>query len=159
MKKLNKKIEIIDVLEQWAKYCSHRDDGGLGWPKKTILGKARDALPTNLCPVCIGKAKPVHNCPVCGGDGRVKLDVRDNRAIPAFIRGNGYRATYDDDPQSQRVDLIICTELSEIQKSVVILVYCRYGTYAQKAGKVKKSDTEFSKILSEAHEIIERHLW
>lgn len=152
------KIHIVEALEQWARYRQGRIDGGTGWPKKTILGKLRDGLPTNLCPICIGKEKPVHNCPVCGGDGRVKLDVRDSKANPAFIRGNGNRQSYDDDPQSQRVDWLVCTELTEDQREVLISAYCRNGTFQLKARRLGLSPIEFSSKLSESHEIIGRLL-
>lgn len=159
MKKLNRKIEITEALEQWARYRQGRIDGGIGWPKKTILGKLRDGLPTNLCPICIGKEKPVHNCPVCGGDGRVKLDVRDSKANPAFIRGNGNRQSYDDDPQSQRVDWLVCTELTEYQRDVVISAFCSNGTQLLKARKMGVSPGYYSALLGESMQIIDSLLW
>lgn len=159
MKKLNRKIEITEVLEQWARYRQGRIDGGTGWPKKTILGKLRDGLPTNLCPICIGKEKPAHNCPVCGGDGRVKLDVKDSKANPAFIRGNGSRQSYDDDPQSQRVDWLVCTELTENQREVLISAFCRSGTQTTKARELRISQQHFSLLQGEAMAIIESQLF
>lgn len=154
----HRKIEIQEVLDQWARYRQGKIDGGTGWPKKTILGKLRDGLPTNLCPICIGKEKPAHNCPVCGGDGRVKLDVRDNKANPAFIRGNGPVYSHDDDPQSQKVDWIICTELSQDQREVVILTYTHSDTQLQKARKLGVSQQHFSKELADAHILIQEAL-
>lgn len=159
MKKLQRKIEITEVLETWARYRQGKIDGGIGWPKKTILGKLRDGLPTNLCPICIGKEKPVHNCPVCGGDGRVKLDVRDSKSNPAFIRGNGNRQSYDDDPQSQRVDWLVCTELTEYQREVIISAFCRNGTQTQKARNIGISQQQFSLIQAEAMTKIESRLY
>lgn len=144
------KIHIVEALEQWARYRQGRIDGGLGWPKKTILGKLRDGLPTNLCPICIGKEKPVHNCPVCGGDGRVRLDVQDNKANPAFIRGNGPRYSYDDDPQSQRVDWLVCTVLTEDERVVVIHEYCRTGNRNSKIARLHITHSFFNELLDSA---------
>lgn len=159
MKKLNRKIEITEALEQWARYRQGRVDGGLGWQKRTILGKLRDGLPTNLCPICIGREKPHHNCPVCGGDGRVKLEVMDDKANPAFIRGNGPVYSYDDDPQSQRVDWLVCTELTEDQRVVIILAFCTNGTQSLKARKIGISQQHFSQIQGEAMAVIESRLF
>lgn len=159
MKKLNRKIEITEVLEQWARFRLGRIDGAIGWPKKVPLGKLREGLPTNLCPVCIGREKPIHNCPVCGGDGRVKLEVMDDKANPAFIRGNGPVYSYDDDPQSQRVDWLVCNELTEYQREVIISAFCRNGTQTQKARKIGISQQEFSILQGEAMTIIESHLY
>ena len=154
-----RRIDIIEAIEQWARYRQGRVDGGLGWPKKTILGKLRDDMPTNLCPVCIGREKPIHNCPVCGGDGRIKLEARNDKASPAFIRGNGFRQSYDDDPQSQRVDWLVCTELTEDQRVVLISAFCCCGTQTLKAYKIGISQQQFSMIQGEAMVIIESRLF
>lgn len=155
----HRKIERAEVFEQWAKYRQGRIDGALGWPKKTILGKLRDDMPTNLCPVCIGREKPIQNCPVCGGDGRIKLEARNDKASPAFIRGNGNRQSYDDDPQSQRVDWLVCTELTEDQREVLISAFCRNGTQTQKAREIGISQQKFSMIQDEAMAIVESRLF
>ena len=145
-------------METWARYRIGRVDGCLGWPKKVLLGKWRDGLPTNLCPVCIGREKPHHNCPVCGGDGRVKLEARDNKANPAFINGNGQRFHYDDDPVSQRIDWLICVQLTEYQREVVIATFTRNGTQEQKARKMGISQGYFSALLGDGLEQIKRGL-
>jgi hypothetical protein len=153
------RAEIQEVLEAWARYSQGKADGGIGWPVKTMLGKWRDGLPTNICPICNGREKPRHNCPVCGGDGRVKLEAKDNKANPAFITGNGPRTHYDDDPRSQRVDWLICTALTEYQRTVVISTYKVNGTQTQKARKMGISQQYFSQLLGEAHETILERLY
>lgn len=148
--------EIQDIMETWARYRIGRAGGGIGWPNKVMLGKWRDGLPSNLCPICIGREKPHHNCPVCGGDGRVKLEAQDNKANPAFITGNGMAVNYDDDPISQKVDWLVCTALTQDQKEVVMLTYTTNGTQAQKARRMTApvSQQYFSVLLGEAHDLI-----
>lgn len=152
------KIHIVEALEQWARYRQGRIDGGIGWPKKAILGKLRDGLPTNLCPVCIGREKPIHNCPVCGGDGRIKLEVRDDKANPAFIRGNGNRQSYDDDPQSQRVDWLICTVLDEDERVILIKEFCDTGNRNTKISRLHITHSYYNEVLDSAMEKIEKNI-
>ena len=150
--------EIQEIMEVWARYRIGRADGGIGWPKKVMLGKWRDGLPSNLCPICIGREKPHQDCPVCGGDGRVKLEAMDSKANPAFITGNGQRTYFDDDPRSQRVDWLVCTGLTEDQRAVVMLTYTQNGTAERKASKIGISIDQYVSILEVAHGIISEGL-
>lgn len=152
------RIEIVEIMETWARYRHGRENGGTGWPKKTILGKLRDGLPTNLCPVCIGREKPHQNCPVCGGDGRVKLEAKDNKANPAFISGNGPRIRYDDDPRSQRVDWLICTVLTEDQRSVVIAEFTWNGNKYSKIRRLHCKLSTYDENLENALKTIKSML-
>jgi hypothetical protein len=153
------RAEIQEIMEVWARYSQGRIDGGIGYPKKVPLGKLQDGIPTNKCPICIGREKPYQNCPVCGGDGRVKLEANDSKANPAFITGNGPRIHYDDDPRSQRVDWLICTALTEDQRIVVISTYRSNGTQDHKARKMGISREYFSRLLGKAHDIILSRLY
>ena len=158
MKKLNRKIEITEVLEQWARYRQGRIDGGIGWPKKVPLGKLREGLPTNRCPICIGREKPHHNCPVCGGDGRIKLEVMDDKANPAFIRGNGPVYSYDDDPQSQRVDWLVCTVLEEDERVIIIKEFCDMGNRNTKISRLHITHSYYNDVLDSAMQKIEKNI-
>lgn len=136
-------------MDRWARYC-HRKENAIGYPRQVLLGKWRDGLPSTRCPICILYEKPKQNCPVCGGDGRVKLETHDNKAIPSMIRGNGRNLTWDDDPVAQKIDWIVCTKLDEDQRVIVVYEFIRSGNRNQKISRLRIRHSTYNEILDSA---------
>jgi len=171
---LTRRLAIVDVLEQWARYRVGREDGGTGLPRQTLLGKVLDGMPGRDCPRCKdavtgaslgyvyvqapGVARRRVTCPTCEGHRKVKLDANPAKVNPALIRGNGPRRAFDDDPLSQKVDWLICVALTEDQRTVIIWQYTRPGTQEMKACRLGISQGYFSRLLGEAHATIARRL-
>ena len=152
------RVGTIEIVECWARYCTRGNGSGLGWPRKTLLGKWRDGLPSNLCPICIGREKPHQDCPVCGGDGRVKLEAMDNKANPAFITGNGPRSYHDDDPRSQRVDWIVCTMLTDDERTIIRAEFLENGNRNMKISRLRIRHSTFNELLDSALDRIAEEL-
>ena len=166
--------DIIDIMHNWARYMVDPPHNN-GWPRQVTLGKLLDGMPGTDCPRCKdavtgasvgfihitapGIAAQKVECPVCFGARRAKLDHSPNKANPVLIRGNGSRYGFDDDPISQKVDKIVCTCLTETQKSVIIITYTGKGKQTWKAHQLKISQSYFSEILGKAHEIITKRLY
>lgn len=158
-KKTITRERVIEMLESWARYAQGRIDGGIGWPKKVMLGKLLDGMPGTNCPRCSGKGRitikhPIageirSQCPICDGEGRVKLDPT-GKVNPALIHGSGPRQHYDDDPQSQRIDWLICTELTEDQRSVVIAEFRANGNRNMKIAKLRIRHSTYNELLDES---------
>lgn len=92
-------------------------------------------------------------CIACAGNGRIKT----RKINPAFIRppGKSGPRTDFDDPQSQRVDWLICTVLSELERHVIELEYCYSQKQAgrnqsERAAKIALSQQRYSDHLAEA---------
>lgn len=161
--------DIRNHMERWARWRIYRATGELGWPRKTLLGKILDGLPSTRCPVCQGRGKvpvPVGRfgrelpwilCPQCHGDGKVKADPHGEKANPAFIKGT-YDPTFGDDPLCQKIDRIVCSKLTEYERSIVIGEYTSNGTQAHKAERLNISQSYYSKLLGVALESIAQSL-
>ena len=167
------RIDIIEIFHTWARY---RDDPSYntGWPRQVTLGKLLDGMPGTDCPRCkdaltgfsvgfihiaaAGLAKLKIQCPVCAGARSVKLDTSQSKANPVLIRGNGSRYGWNDDPISQKVDLIICTLLSLNQKDVVIQEFTKGGTQADKIRKLGLTQSKYRSLLDEVVDIVAREL-
>lgn len=159
--------DIQEIMEVWARYRMGRENGGIGWPSKVILGKLQDGMPGTGCPACGGTGKAPGTvygiarkrikCPRCNGEGKVKLDTAGNQCNPAYIMPTG-RYHADDDPRSQRVDWLVCTALTEYQRTVVMATYTTNGSQDHKARKMGVSQQYFSVLLGQAHTQIMRGL-
>lgn len=160
--------QIIEIVEQWSHYRLGRIDGGIGYPKQVLLGKIMDGMPGTNCWKCRGSgkilieapgiAKARVDCPICDGAGKVKLDYNPEKANPAFITGSGPRFGYNDDPISQRVDWLICTELTEDQRVVLIEEFTRPGNKYSKMRRLNIRLRTYDDLLGEALDRLEEML-
>jgi len=145
-------------------------------------GKIGVAFQSVICPTCGGRGKVamkardifvrVKNCPDCNygpkctpgeingktcircrGVGKVRT-VRA-KANPAFIPSTRPRSEYGDDPMSQRIDWLICTELTENQQVILIWEYTRNGTQAEKADKLEITWDSYRKRVERAMTALE----
>lgn len=154
------RINIREILEQWARWRRYRASGDLGYPRKTILGKILDGLPSTTCTLCHGAKRVAGNrvgadarwvtCPQCSGEGKIKADPDGVKVNPAFIRSTASPAGYDDDPQSQHVDWLVCVKLTEYQRSVLLIEYTHNGTQEMKATREGISHSYYSRTLRDA---------
>lgn len=160
---------LREKLEQWARWRHYRVSGELGWSRRDSLGRAISGMPSTRCPKCqgrgrimakqiVGAAMQYESCPVCSGAGRVRLDPDPNKVNPAFIRSTTGGGPYYEDAQSQRIDYIICTDLSEHQRNVIIYEYTRPGRQSDKAGRLGISCGAYEKRLARALEKIVKML-
>lgn len=161
-------INIREALEQWARWRQYRASGELGFPRKTILGKILDGLPSTTCTLCHGGKRVAGSrvgadarwvtCPQCSGEGRIKADPDGVKVNPAFIRSTANPASYDEDPQSQQVDWLVCMKLTEYQRSILLIEYTHSGTQEMKAMREGVSHSYYSRTLKDAINEIEAGL-
>lgn len=167
------RIDIIEILHTWARY---RLDPhyNTGWPRQVTLGKLLDGMPGTDCPRCKdavtgasvgyihiaaeGIARLKVTCPVCSGNRTVKIDTSPAKANPVLIRGNGSRYGWNDDPISQKVDLIICTLLTDRQKEVVIEEFTKGGTMRNKIQRLRMTYSQYNGHLDIAVETVAENL-
>lgn len=157
------KETIDDKMEQWARWRQYRAGNDLGWPKRDSIGRAMSGMPGTGCPTCGGKgqadgarvgAKAQHiTCPTCGGSGRVKMDPDPKKANPAFIRSTAPQVELDD-KQSQAIDWIVATVLTEECRNIVKDEYTRAGTQTQKAARRGIQQYHYSRLLTKSLRII-----
>ena len=105
-----------------------------------------------------GIARLKVQCPVCHGDRRVKIDHSPSKANPMLIHGSGSRYGWNDDPVSQKVDLIICTIMTDKQKCVVIQEFTKNGTLRDKIQRLRMTYSQYNGYLDEAVETVEENL-
>ena len=159
-KAIRNRIDIVEIVERWAKYRLGDAYTGIGWPRQVMLGKIMDGMPGTNCPRCVGRGH-LHveaegigrlkvDCPVCEGAGKVKLDYTPNKVNPALITGNGQRLGWNDDPVSQKVDWIICTIMTEDQRVVIIQEFTRTGTQNDKIRRLHITHSRYNNLLDEA---------
>ena len=167
------RIDIIELLHTWARY---RLDPhyNTGWPRQVTLGKLLDGMPGTDCPRCKdaltgasvgfihidaeGIAKQKVQCPVCNGARRVKIDYSPSKANPMLIHGSGSRYGWNDDPVSQKIDLIICTIMTDDQKVVVIQEFTKNGTMRDKIQRLRMTYSQYNGLLDEAVETVAENL-
>ena len=70
-KTIRNRVDIIEIMERWARYRHGREDGGTGWPKQVMLGKLLDGMPGTGCPRCAGHGKITIDAP---GIARMRVD-------------------------------------------------------------------------------------
>lgn len=156
------------ILERWARWRIFRAGNELGWPKRDSIGRAMSGMPSTKCIVCNGKGRVTVNdadkhvfkieCAVCGGKGKIAMDPDPNKANPAYIHSTKGRNFYDDDPTSQKVDFIVCTELTEDERSILLMEYTRVGTQNHKISRLRVTHSYYNSILVKAEKIIEEGL-
>lgn len=126
--------------------------GGKGKAPGAKLGIADQYV---ICPTCGGSGRAqldvrdkrvVKRCNACDGTGEVdhkwchkcrglgQLVEVEKKANPAFIPSTRPK-DFDEDTMSQRIDFLICTELTEFQRSILLWEYTRPGIQAEKAEK------------------------
>ena len=159
-KTVKNRIDIIEIMERWARYRHGREDGGTGWPKQVMLGKLLDGMPGTGCPRCAGHGKITIDapgiarmrvdCPLCDGDGRVKLDPSSVKVNPALIPQTGIRGQYNDDPLSQKVDWLVCTAIEEDERVVVMAEFTQNGNRNRKIAKIRITHSVFNDLLDSA---------
>ena len=148
-----------EIMQQWARWRKCRITAGIGWPRKSMLGRMMDGMPGTNCPTCQGRGKnqEFETCPTCSGEGRVKLDPGGKKVNPAFIPST-YRLP--DDPQSEDVDHLIC-ELRAADKTYkyFYVLWAEYvkpnGTQDIKARRMNMSHGYYRYLLHEAHKLVE----
>ena len=163
------RIDIIELFHTWARY---REDPhyNTGWPHQVTLGKLLDGLPGTDCPRCKdavtgasvgfihidaeGIAQQKVTCPVCEGQRKVKMDYSPNKANPMLIHGSGSRYGWNDDPVSQKIDMIICTVMTEEQKAVVIQEFTKNGTQNDKIRRLRMTHSAYNGLLDMAIETV-----
>lgn len=150
----------VGVAMQWIE-CPRCDGEG---KIKADPGSSRAAEAACKACVCPGTGRPTgevggKTCIKCRGRGKV---TNHAAAVvnPAFIQSTSapsFRA--DDDPISQRIDWLVCTELTEYQREIVIHEYARHGSQAKKAAKLEISQGYYSRVLAEAREVLAAGLY
>ena len=159
--------ELVELIERWARYRIDRQEGN-GWPRQVILGKMRDGMPGMNCPGCGGQGKRQISvqggiaqyipCPTCKGGGKVKLDPGGNKINPMFIPSTATKYAQEDEKLMMRIDWLICTELTEDQRIVVMAEFTWNGNRNQKIAKLKIRHSTFNDELEEAYSRLNRHL-
>lgn len=151
---------IEDVCDRWARWRHSRGSGGLGFPSRTILGKLLDGMPGIKCPACLG-AKRLEcgvighvvqyiTCPQCSGQGEVKHDGDIHKVNPYFIRSTaGY--VEKEDPVSERVDWLYCTDLTELERNIIWSEYALNGNRNQKISRLRVTHQYYNDELDKAH--------
>lgn len=163
------RIDIVEILHTWARYRLD-PSYNTGWPKQVTLGKLLDGMPGTDCPRCKdavtgasvgfihiaaeGIALQKVQCPVCNGARRAKIDCSQNKANPVLISGSGSRYGWDNDPVSQKVDMIICTKMTDRQKEVVVQEFTRNGTLRDKIRRLRMTYSQYNGFLDESIEIV-----
>lgn len=145
---------------------------------KVSGGKIGAAVQSIICPTCGGKGKVtltardiiirIKNCPDCNtgkptdrpGEVNGKTCIRCRgagkirtiraKANPAFIPSTRPRSEYGDDPLSQKIDFLICTKLTEDQRTILVWEYTRNGTQAEKSEKLKITWDSYRKRVERA---------
>ncbi len=159
----------IECVEQWARWRIYRVGNDLGWPKRDSIGKAMSGVPSTRCPICKGEGRaPGHRvgsearwvdpCPQCNGKGGIKMDPDPKKANPAYIHSTRSRDSYDDDPTSQKIDYIVCTELTESERSILFMEYTRAGNQNHKISRLKITHSAYNQTLIDAENKILDHL-
>lgn len=167
------RIDIIELFHTWARYRLD-PSYNTGWPRQVTLGKLLDGMPGTDCPRCMdavtgvsvgfihveaeGIARQKVTCPVCDGARRVKMDYSPAKANPMLIHGNGSRYGWNDDPVSQKVDLIICTKMTDDQKLVVIVEFTKNGAPSDKIRRLKMTYSTYNNLLDEAVETVANNI-
>lgn len=156
-----------DLMEQWAAWRVRGFDTGIGWPRRTTLGRAMDGMPSTQCTLCHGRKQvagwrvgaliPFVCCPQCRGEGKIKTDPSKHKANPAFIRSTS--AGYEiDDPVSELIDLVVSRHLKPKESKVVIIEYSWIGRQRDKAIKAGYSYSHYKKLLDDGQGIVEEAL-
>lgn len=111
---------------------------------------------TRKCKLCDGRGEyQGKTCFACRGIGEiVQVYYKIN---PAGIRGTRHLGK-DDDPMSQKIDFLICTQLTEAQSAVVILEYGWTGNQNQKISRLKVTHSEYNRTLEESEDILTKLL-
>jgi hypothetical protein len=160
------RIDLIEIMERWARYRHGREDGGTGWPKQVMLGKLLDGMPGTDCPRCKdaltgasvgfihidaeGLAKQKVTCPVCSGARQVKIDYSPSKANPMLISGNGNRYGWNDDPLSQRIDWLVCMVIDDDERIVVMAEFTQNGNRNRKIARIRITHSVFNDLLDSA---------
>ena len=168
------RIDIIEIFHTWARYRDDKTHNNGGWPRQVTLGKLLDGMPGTDCPRCKdaltgasvgyihiqaeGIAPQKVPCPICDGARKVKMDASPNKANPVLISGNGNRYGWNDDPVSQKVDLIVCTILTEDQRVVVIQEFTKNGTQNDKIRRLRITHSRYNGLLDEAVQTVAENL-
>ena len=135
---------LKELMERWAAWRLRGYDIGIGWPRRTTLGRAIDGIPSTQCTLCHGRKQipghrvgalvPFVQCPQCRGDGKVKMDPSKIKANPAFIRATS--AGYEiDDPVSELIDKVVARDLKAKETKVITVEYSWIGRQRDKALK------------------------
>ena len=164
----------VEAIENWARWRIYRAGNELGWPKRDSIGRAMSGMPSTKCIVCNGKGRIVEHdaygrdirieCKICAGQGKLAMDPDPHKANPAFIHATRGRNSYDDDPVSQKIDFIVCTELTEPEQAILTMEYTRVGNQNQKLHRLKKEDeislthSLYNQMLIEAENKVLDHL-
>lgn len=156
-------MNIEELLERWARWRQYRASGELGWAKRDSLGKMMSGMPGTNCPKCHGlgthlakKKKIRKDCDFCNGTGRIRMD-NTTKANPALIRSTAPRYGYDD-PESQRIDFIVCTVITEDERAVLIMEYTRIGNQNQKISRLKCTHNYYNELRQSAEAKISEQL-
>lgn len=148
---------IRDDLDRWAKWRRHRT--GLGYPRRTLLGRCIDDMPKTTCNLCRGDGllpgSATTTCPRCNGKGRISGESSPSKINPALIHSTRYDTG---NAKMEKLDKI----MSSLRRNdhtikywlVVYFEYCRSGTQEMKAARLGKSQQYFSKTLREAYDLI-----
>ena len=160
-------LRLRELMEQWAQWRIRGFDIGIGWPRRTTLGRAMDGIPSTQCTLCHGRKQipghlvgalvPFMPCPRCKAEGKVKMDPSKIKANPAFIRSTspGYEV---DDPVSELIDRIVARDLKPKQKKVIITEYSFSGRQRDKAEHTCYSYSHYKKLLADGESIVEAAL-
>jgi len=157
---------VRGFMQEWGAW---RLDGGhrLGWPRRTMLGKAIDGMPSTRCTVCHGAGRVDGKrvgayarwvtCPQCGGQGRVKLDPSMRKTNPAFIRSTR-GPLIEDNRVCECIDRIVAgwrtSGLTLKYHFAIMYEYTRPGTQSDKARRMHISQGYYSKIVAYAEDMI-----
>ena len=158
---------LKELMERWSAWRIQGFDVGIGWPRRTTLGRAMDGMPSTQCTLCHGRKQvpghrvgalvPFVQCPQCRGEGKIKTDPSKIKANPAFIRSTsaGYEV---DDPISELIDRVVAMQLKEKEKKVINAEYSWIGRQTDKARRVGYGYGLYIKLLSGAHGTIKSAL-
>ena len=162
---------IEEIMKDWALWLKGgKSEHGYG---RTFLEKALSGMPTTKCTTCQGSGKVLGErynlpklgqvtCLTCGGRGKIIATSSKTQINPAFIRATKFGTP--DNPTAERIDVIVNSDLSQIQASVIHQEYLhpRGGNQEQKArrvfvGRTRKRKVKgihrgyYSRVLNEAH--------
>ncbi len=155
---------LRELMEQWAQWRVRGFDIGIGWPRRTTLGRAMDGMPSTQCTLCHGRKQvagwrvgalvPFLQCPQCRGAGKIKTDPSHIKANPACIRSTspGYEI---DDPASELIDRVVAQQLKPKEKRVLVEEYNCSGRQRDKAERIGYSHGLYRKLLCDGHTKIE----
>lgn len=164
--------DVVPLCQRWAEWRLTRNSDGLGWPRRTVLGRVLDGMPSTKCIACqgsgrvaghrIGAVVAFVHCALCEGAGRVKADNDPACCNPAFIRSTAPFASDREEVISERVDALVAglggADETRSLYFVLFFEYTRSGTQRMKAQKLGISDRWYRDLLGRAHDHVRRGL-